>query len=372
MNFQVIKQSKKNHARSAKLKTRNTVLATPFFMPIATKAAVKSLTFQDLQALDSDIILANTYHLMVRPGEKLIKQAGGLHCFMNWTKAILTDSGGFQVFSLAKIRKLNKQGVEFSSHIDGKKYFLTPEKSIQIQLDLDSDIIMVLDDCLALPAKRLEIEESVKLSYDWAQRCQKYFIKKTQNKKAQALRQLIFGINQGGLEKDLRIKNAKDLVGLNFDGYAIGGLSVGESEKDMYKVLDWVVKYLPKDKPRYLMGVGRPENIITAVSCGIDMFDCVIPTREARHGRLYLRNSRVKNLFNNPKTCYQQINIKSAKYIKDFSAINKSSKFEVLRKYSRAYLRHLFNTQEPLAIRLATLNNLEFYLELMETIKKQI
>jgi queuine tRNA-ribosyltransferase len=369
MAFKILKQSKINHARLGELKTRRGVIKTPFFMPIATKAAVKSLTYEDLKKLDPGILLSNTYHLMIRPGEKLIKKAGDLHAFMNWDKSILTDSGGFQVFSLSKMRKITDAGVEFRSHLDGKKYFMRPEDSIKIQLALGSDIIMVLDECVELPAKREYLEKSVDMTTEWASRCRKYFdktIKKT------AKKPLLFGIVQGGTEQDLRLKSARDLVKLNFDGYAVGGLAVGEAEQEMYSVLDYLVKELPENKPRYLMGVGRPENIIEAVKRGIDMFDCVIPTREARHGRLYLPNPRIKNVFKSPKKSYQQVNIKLQKYATDFSPINKDSQFDVLKNYSKAYLRHLFATQEPLALRLATLNNLEFYLGLMEKIRKEI
>lgn len=376
MVFRIIKKSKINLARVGELKTRRGTLKTPFFMPIATKAAVKSLTYQDLKQLNPGILLSNTYHLMIRPGEKLIKKAGDLHKFMNWDKPILTDSGGFQIFSLSKMRKITNKGVEFRSYFDGKKYFMKPEDSIKIQLDLGSDIIMVLDECVELPAKREYLEKSVEITTNWAKRCWKYFEKVMKSKKKaggeSVKRPLLFGIVQGGIEKDLRLKSAADLVNLNFDGYAIGGLAVGETEQEMYSVLDYLVDELPENKPRYLMGVGRPENIIEAVKRGIDMFDCVIPTREARHGRLYFYNERIKNVFKSPKKSYQQVNIKLQKYAADFSPINKQSKFEVLRNYSKAYLRYLFATQEPLALRLATLNNLEFYLGLLEKIRQQI
>ncbi|HCC23721.1 TPA: tRNA guanosine(34) transglycosylase Tgt [Candidatus Falkowbacteria bacterium] len=388
MSYRRLKQSKSSKARRGQLTTRRGVLETPFFMPIATKAAVKSLTYEDLQALEAQIVLSNTYHLMLKPGNSLIKKVGGLHHFMNWDKPILTDSGGFQVFSLSKIRKITEEGVEFRSHIDGSKHFIKPEDSIQIQLDLGSDIVMAFDECVELPAKKEYLEKSVELTTRWAKRCQEYFVsnlrKVTNNTKTR--QPLLFGIVQGGLDKGLRKKSAQDLVSIGFDGYAIGGLSVGESEKEMYKVLDYITDELPEDKPRYLMGVGRPENIINAVKRGVDMFDCVIPTREARHGRLYLwrdglRNykrlrkvtkTKQLNILNNPKSCYKTINITSEKYSKKFEPINAESKFPVLRNYTKAYLRHLFSVNEPLAIRLATLNNLEFYLGLMEKIRRAI
>ncbi len=368
--FKLIKQSKKHHGRRGVLKTRQGNIQTPFFMPIATKAAVKSLSTLDLVKLKPEIILSNTYHLMIRPGEKLVKKAGGLHEFMKWPKSILTDSGGFQVFSLGKIRKIEEDGVTFNSHVDGKKFFVRPEDSIRIQLDLDSDIIMAFDECVALPAEKKYIEKSVAMTSRWARRCQDFFssnMKKVKSNK----RPLLFGIVQGGLEKDLRIKSAQDLTGIGFDGYAIGGLSVGESESEMYKCLDYITNELPQDRPRYLMGVGRPENIINAVKRGVDMFDCVIPTREARHGRLYLFTGK-GDLWAKPKSIYKTINIRGEKFKDDFEPINKDSKIPELKMYSRAYLRHLFVTDEPLGIRLATLNNVEFYLKLMEKIRASI
>lgn len=374
MNYKILKKSNKHAGRLGQLKTPHGILKTPFFMPIATKGTVKSLTTEDLRQLNASIVLSNTYHLMLRPGEKLIKKAGGLHKFMQWPGPILTDSGGFQVFSLSHIRKLTKDGVEFRSHIDGRKIFMRPEDSIQIQLDLGSDIVMVLDECVELPAERQYLEKSVDLTSVWAKRCRSYFDYKTK-KMTNNSKPLLFGIVQGGLEKDLRQKSAIELQEIGFDGYAIGGLSVGETEKQMYDTLDVLFEKLPDNKPRYLMGVGKPENIINAVKRGVDMFDCVIPTREARHGRLYLwkKNKISEKIFwNKPKAIYQTINIKAEKFREDFSPINKYSAFPVLRNYTKAYLRHLFASQEPLAIRLATLNNLEFYLSLMEKIRNDI
>ena len=372
--FKVIKSHKNNGARRGQLRTRQGVLETPFFMPIATKASVKGLTTAEIAALGSGIILSNTYHLMVRPGEKLIKKAGGLHEFMNWDKAILTDSGGFQVFSLGHIRKIAEAGVTFNSHLDGREYRMRPEDSMQIQLDLGSDIVMVLDECVKLPAERNYLESSVALTSRWAKRCRVFIDKKVVKQKKKPL---LFGIVQGGLEKDLRIKSAKELEAIGFDGYAIGGLSVGEAEDEMYQCLDYVVPALPEDRPRYLMGVGRPENIINAVARGVDMFDCVIPTREARHGRLYLwfgltAAETKKYFWDKPKKLYQAVNLKNEKFKADFRPINKKSRFPELRQYTFSYLRHLFIAEEPLAIRLATLNNLEFYLTLMEKIRRQI
>ncbi|MEK7653127.1 MAG: tRNA guanosine(34) transglycosylase Tgt [Patescibacteria group bacterium] len=371
--FKLLKQSKKSQARLGKLKTNHGEINTPFFMPIATKAAVKNLTAEEMKELGAQIILSNTYHLYLQPGMKIMKKAGGLHQLMNWDGPILTDSGGFQVFSLSKIRKILPGGVEFRSHLDGSRHFLTPKKVLAIQKIIGSDIAMVLDVCPPSDASRKEIEEAVNTTTKWAQEV------KSQKSKVKS-RQQIFGIIQGGIHKDLRLKSLKEITALDFDGYAIGGLAVGETNKEMYKVLDYLTPEMPADKPRYLMGVGTPENIIEAVGRGVDMFDCVIPTREARHGRLYLNlplapsfvrrgnpppltKGRVGVGFN-----YQTINILNSRYKADFSPINNTN----LKHYTKAYLHHLFKTGEPLAMRLATLNNLDFYLTLMAGIRQAI
>jgi queuine tRNA-ribosyltransferase len=337
-------------------------------MPIATKGGIKTLTVEDINKLNTKIILSNTYHLMLRPGEKEIKRMGGLHAFMNCSKNILTDSGGFQVFSLAKIRKLNEDGVVFRSHLDGSEYKFAPEDAIRIQLAIGSDILMVLDECVKLPATREYLEKSIDLTTSWAQRCKKYFDKKT---KALKKKPLLFGIVQGGLEKDLRFKSAKALTQFNFDGYAIGGLSVGETEKEMFEALKYVDEILPEDKPRYLMGVGYPHQIVEAVKRGVDMFDCVIPTREARHGRLYLWKN-AKNLLSAKGKFYQTVNIKAQKFQFNKSPINKQSVFPELRNHTKAYLRQLFVNDDPTAQRLLTLNNLEFYLNLMQKLRDEL
>src|SRR3989344_2948822 len=279
--FKVIKKSKLSKARLTELKTSHGTIVGPFFMPIATKAAVKNLTASELEELGSQIILSNTYHLMLNPGITVIKKARGLHHFMNWTRPILTDSGGFQVFSLANLRKVKEKGVYFSDPQSGKKYLLTPEKSIQIQNDLGVDIIMVLDDVVGYPAKKIKVKEAMERTIRWAKRCRSQI--------ASHKSPPLFGIVQGGIYQDLRIQSTKDLVELNFDGYAIGGGAVGEPREKMKQILNWVIPKLPTNKPRYLMGLGKPEESVEAVKQGIDMFDCVIPTREARHGRLYLR-----------------------------------------------------------------------------------
>lgn len=357
--FRLIKKSQKSKARLGTLKTAHGSLATPFFMPIATKAAVKNLNTEEIRQLGSPIILSNTYHLYLTPGMEVMKKAGGLHKFMDWPGAILTDSGGFQVFSLSKIRRVLPNGVEFRSHLDGSKHLLTPKKVLEIQKIIGSDIAMILDVCPPSIASHKEVSEAVAITTKWAKEARrviglKEFIKD---------KQLRFAIIQGGIFEDLRIKSLQDLVELDFDGYAVGGLAVGETNKEMYQVLDYLAPQMPDNKPRYLMGVGTPENIVEAVRRGIDMFDCVIPSREARHGRLYLQ---VKSGFG--RGFYETINITNAKYKNDFSPINKST----LKSYSKAYLHHLFKTGEPLGMRLATINNVGFYLKLMENIRKHI
>ena len=374
-NFQLKKESKKSKARLGLLKTKHGAMKTPFFMPIATKAAIKSLTIDDMRRLNSQILLSNTYHLYLRPGMNIMKSAGGLHKFMNWSGPILTDSGGFQVFSLdaslnrqgvnkqgsVKVdRKITNKGVEFRSYLDGSKHMFTPAKVIKIQQTIGSDIMMVLDECVGNPSTKKDALLAVERTTKWAAEC-------LQAKKKFKVNNQLFGIVQGSLYKDLRLRSAEELKALNFDGYAVGGLAVGEKAIDMYKVLDYVMPVLPRDKPRYLMGVGYPDNIIEAVKRGVDMFDCVIPTREARHGRLYLwKSTTLCGKF------YETINISNARFARKFQPINKDSQIKELREYSFAYLHHLFKTQEPLAIRLATLNNIEFYLSLMKKIREAI
>ncbi len=376
INYTLVQKSKKSMARLGQVKTAHGVINSPFFMPIATKAAIKTLMIDEIKKLPAEIILSNTYHLMLRPGINLIKKTGDLHKFMNWQGPILTDSGGFQVFSLSKTRKIKEEGVTFNSSIDGKEYFLTPEKAIKIQEDLGSDIMMVLDECAPYPCDYEYVKKSIELTFRWAKRCKEAKVSK---------KQLLFGIVQGSVYKDLRIKSARQITSLGFDGYAIGGVAVGESPQEMSKVLDYAIPSLPENKPRYLMGVGRPEQIIEAVKKGIDMFDCVIPTREARHARLYLwrgNPSETPLRGNSPhrravsqgegdiarKNFYKIINVTSAKFKADLTPVNNTS----LKSYSKAYLHHLFRTKEPLAMSLASLNNLEFYLELMKKIREGI
>ncbi|MDA3840652.1 MAG: tRNA guanosine(34) transglycosylase Tgt [Patescibacteria group bacterium] len=384
-HFKVNKISKKSKARLASLKTNHGVLKTPFFMPVATQGTIKHVHTDEMRKLKSQILLSNTYHLMLRPGEKLIKKAGGLHGFMNWDKPILTDSGGFQVFSLADTKnktgdslvKIHKDGVQFKSYIDGRKFDLTPEKAFQIQKDLGVDIAVCLDECISLPAKKEYIEKSVDMTTEWAKKASVEY-KKTKGKKP-----LLHAVIQGGLEKDLRLKSLRDLVEIGFDGYNIGGLSVGEDPEDMYEVLDYLTPEMPADKPRYLMGVGYPENILHAVKQGIDMFDCVIPSREGRHGRLFYWNAKNRPatapsgwagelLARNSREFYKTENIKNSKFEKDFSPISKNSKLSELRNLTKAYLHYLIKIKEPLGARLATLNNLEFYLDFMREIRDAI
>jgi len=393
--FKLLKKSKKSNARLGKLKTKHGVIKTPCFMPIATCGSVKSIDSIEMEKLDAEIILGNTYHLYLRPGDKLIKKLGGLHNFMNWQKPILTDSGGYPVFSLAKMRKITEEGVSFQSHIDGSRHLLTPEKSIEIQQNLGSDIMMVLDECAPYPASREYIKKSLGLTTRWAERCKKYFIKSQILRKnivtkkdvmvslsnhnilrqAQNDTSLLFGIVQGGTYKDLREKSAKQLLKLNFDGYAIGGVSVGEPSEKMLKVIDWTAPFLPEDKPRYLMGVGKPEEIIMSVARGIDMFDCVIPTRNARHGTIYkfkVESKKLKILEKCNKNFYEILHITNKKFKSDKKPIDKNCECFTCQNYSRAYLRHLFVSNELLALRLASIHNVYFYLELMKRIRNSV
>lgn len=357
--FKILKTSKKSRARLGKLKLAHGVVQTPFFMPIATKASVKTLDSADIENLGAEIILSNTYHLLLRPGVGVIRRAGGLHKFMNWGGPILTDSGGYQIFSLAKQRKIKEEGAIFRSHIDGRQFTLTPELALQIQKDLGSDIAMVLDVCAPYPCSRREAEDAVRLTTAWAERSINYGLRK----------QLMFGIVQGSVYKDLRLQSVKDLVDLNFDGYAVGGLAVGEPRKDMFKILDYLVPELPEGAPHYLMGVGQPEEIVEAVRRGIDMFDCVLPTRNARHGLIYVFKGKAENF---RAGFYQTLHITNEKYKNDFSPIDKKCSCHTCQNYTRAYLRHLFSSGEPLGARLATIHNVHFYLELMRKIRAAI
>jgi len=347
--FKLLKAS--GSARRGVLKTAHGEVQTPFFMTIGTVGAIKGLIPREIRELGGQVILANTYHLHLRPGEELVAKAGGLHKFMDWDGPILTDSGGYQVFSLSKIRKLKADGVEFQSHLDGKKIFLTPEKAIEIQMKLGSDIMMCLDECAPYPSEKKYVEKSIELTREWAKRCHQYF-KRSKNPN------LLFGIVQGGVYPDLREKSAKDLAKIGFDGYAVGGLAVGEPAPKMYEILDLTVPLLPENHPRYLMGVGTPENILESVDRGIDMFDCVLPTRNARHGYLFTSRGVVR--------------IRNEQYKEDFSPLDPDCACEVCQRFTKAYLRHLYIANEPLSLRLNTFHNVAFYQTLMKGIRQSI
>lgn len=384
-------KSKQNRRRTGILKTKSGEIKTPFFMPIATKGAVKNMTPQDLKEIGAQIVLGNTYHLWLRPGDDLVLKAGGLHEFMNWNGPILTDSGGYQVFSLgarAKEKfgasgvKLSEEGAAFSDPINGSRHFMSPEKSIDIQLNLGSDMIMVLDECPPYPATWEYTKKSLEMTTRWAARCFKYFHQKIKEnpEKYKNGRPLLFCIVQGGIYEDLRKESSKQLASLDFeslggpkdgwDGWAIGGVAVGEPRKHLYEILDWVVPLLPEDKPRYLMGLGKPEELARAVEAGMDMFDCVIPTREGRHGRLFVwKDSNNRNL--EGSDFYETINIVNEKFTEDFTPIDKNCDCFTCQNYNKAYLHHLLRTSEPLFLKLASVHNLRFYHQLMETLREE-
>lgn len=374
-NFKIIKKSKKSWARAGVLETPHGRIRTPAFVSIATQASVKSLSPEDLKNLGAEIILANTYHLYLRPGRETVRKAGGLHGFMNWHGPTMTDSGGFQVFSLGwgrvhqigkigwfpgaeeiqafplgkpKLVKISKNGVEFTSHLDGSRHFFTPEKSIKIQEDLGADIIFAFDECTSPLANYDYTKKSLKRTHEWAIRCLK-----AKKRKDQAL----FGIVQGGEYKDLREESAGFISGLPFDGIGIGG-SLGKTKKDMFKILKWVYRFLPEEKPRHLLGIGKPEDFKNCVKLGVDLFDCVWPTRLARRGALLVKKGK--------------INIENAKYVKDFSPIEKGCQCYTCLNFTRAYLSHLFRAKELLAYRLATIHNLHFTLNLVGKIREDI
>ena len=343
--------AKDNFARSGLIETHRGNINTPAFMPVGTQATVKACTISDIKKTGSEIILSNTYHLMIRPGVDRIKNAGGLHKFMNCDLPILTDSGGFQVMSLSKLNKIDREkGAIFNSHVDGKKFSLSPEESIKIQLGLDSDIVMIMDECPKKSNDYNLIKDSMNLSLYWAKRSKKAFGKNPHK--------ALFGIVQGGLFKDLRLESLNSLVEIGFDGYALGGLAVGETQKEMFQVLDNIKSNLPELKPRYLMGVGTPSDILGAVKRGIDMFDCVLPTRSGRTGLAFTWKGR--------------INVKNKKYQNDNSPLDKDCDNLELNKYSLNYLNHLFNTNEILASMILTLHNINFYQELMRSIRSNI
>ena len=352
--FKLLK--KEGTARRGEFTCAHGAVQTPVFMNVGTQAAIKGgLSAKDLKDIGCQVELSNTYHLHLRPGDQLVKECGGLHKFMTWDGPILTDSGGFQVFSLASLRKIKEEGVTFASHIDGHKIFMGPEESMQIQSNLGSDICMAFDECIENPAPRDYVKQSVARTFRWLERC------KAENARLNALpdtvnpQQMLWGINQGGTYADIRVDHMKRIADLDLPGYAIGGLAVGETAEQMYDIIEAVEPYMPKDKTRYLMGVGTPTNIIEAVARGVDFFDCVMPARNARHARLF--------------TWDGAINLKNAKYAKDLQPIDPQCDCPVCRRYSRAYIRHLFVADEMLAMRLSVMHNLYFYNKLMEKIR---
>ena len=357
MEYKVLKTDGK--AKRAEMKTVHGTIQTPVFMNVGTVAAIKgAVSTDDLREIGCQVELSNTYHLHVRTGDKLIKEMGGIREFMNWDRPVLTDSGGFQVFSLAKLRKIKVEGVSFNSHIDGHKIFMGPEESMQIQSNLGSTIAMAFDECIENPSPRDYVQKSVDRTTRWLVRCKNEMARLNSLPDTVNKEQLLFGINQGGTYDDIRINHAKAIAGLNLDGYAIGGLAVGETHEEMYRIIDSVVPNLPADKPVYLMGVGTPANILEAVDRGVDFFDCVYPSRNGRHGHVYTRFGKL-NLFN-------------AQYEKDARPIEEGCGCPACRSYSRAYIRHLLKAKEMLGMRLCVLHNLYFYNHLMEQIREAI
>ena len=350
---------KDGRARRGRFTTVHGVIETPVFMNVGTAAAIKgAVSTDDLRGIKTQVELSNTYHLHVRPGDEVVKKLGGLHKFMNWDKPILTDSGGFQVFSLAKLRKIKEEGVHFNSHIDGHKIFMGPEQSMQIQSNLASTIAMAFDECPSSVADRKYMTNSVERTTRWLKRCKDEMARLNSLPDTINPHQMLFGINQGGIYEDIRIAHAQQIAELNLDGYAVGGLAVGESHEEMYRILDAVVPHLPENKPTYLMGVGTPANILEAVDRGVDFFDCVYPSRNGRHGHVYTNHGKM-NLFN-------------AKYELDDRPIEEGCNCPACRSYSRAYIRHLLKAKEMLGMRLCVLHNLYFYNTMMEEIRDAI
>jgi queuine tRNA-ribosyltransferase len=357
--FQVDTVDTRTHARTGRITTSRGVIETPVFMPVGTQGTVKAITQEMLETLDARIILGNTYHLFLRPGLDIIRQLGGLHRFISWDRAILTDSGGFQVFSLGELRKIREEGVDFRSHLDGSSQFLSPEISMQIQRALDSDIVMAFDECTPYPATHQEARESLELTIRWARRSRIEFdsLRDTKDDRT-ACNHSLFGINQGSVYLDLRKQSLEQLVEIGFEGYAIGGMSVGEETEQMYDTVEFIAPQMPHGSPRYLMGVGTPENLIECVARGIDMFDCVMPTRNARNGQVF--------------TARGKLNIRNAKYNRDERALDDECRCAVCLRYSRAYIRHLYNCGEMLAATLCSYHNLAFYLDTMRLIRQAI
>jgi len=355
--FKLLKQE--GHARRGEFRSPHGMVQTPVFMNVGTQGAIKgALSAADLKTIGCQIELSNTYHLHVRPGDELIKSLGGLHKFMTWDGPILTDSGGFQIFSLAKLRKITEEGVNFNSHVDGRHIFMGPEESMRIQANLGSDIAMAFDECVKIPSPRDYVQKSCDRTFRWLQRCKAALTAYNQADDAVNPGQMLFGINQGAIFPDLRVEHMKKIAELELPGYAIGGLAVGESHQEMYDTIEIVEEHMPKDRPRYLMGVGTPGNIIEGVARGVDFFDCVMPARNGRHGHLF--------------TWDGIINIKNEKYLRDERPIDPKCSCPVCRRYSRAYIRHLFKAEEMLAMRFAVMHNLAFYNSLAQAIRDNL
>jgi queuine tRNA-ribosyltransferase len=355
MKFELITKDPKTRARRGRLHTSRGIVETPIFMPVGTQATVKSMMPDQLKVLNVEILLCNSYHLFLRPGHETVARLGGLHQFMGWDRPILTDSGGFQVFSLSTLRDITDEGVRFQSHLDGSTHFLSPELAVDIQMALGSDIMMILDDCLAYPASQSDADRSMRRSLAWAERCHRHWLGTTEKAR---LPQALFGIVQGSIYPDLRKESAERLVAMDFPGYAIGGLAVGEPKPLMYEIIEQSEPYLPEEKPRYLMGVGTPADLVEGVARGVDMFDCVMPTRHARNGWLFTKDGHIV--------------IKHAEYKEDSEPIDASCGCPVCGKYSRAYLRHLFIANEILSSVLNTIHNLYFYLDTIRRIREAI
>ena len=374
--FRITHKDKNTNARVGLLETPHGVVETPEFMPVGTQATVKALSSEELKYCNAQIILGNTYHLYLRPGMEIIRNAGGLHKFMSWNRAILTDSGGFQIFSLTALMKVKEEGVEFNSHVDGSRHFLTPEIVVKLQHELGSDIMMPLDECLHYPSTKDKAEQSLGLTNRWAKRSKEEFARvvldsppeellagRSNNilrasERSERVEKLLFGIVQGSTYPDLRKRAAEELVAMDFDGYSIGGLSVGEPKELMFEMMESAIKYLPEDKPRYTMGVGMPHDFFNAIEMGVDMFDCVVPTRNARNGAAYTNEGRLI--------------IRNGEYSKDLRPLSESCDCIVCKNYSRSYIRHLFNTEEILGLRLTSLHNVYFYVNLLDRIRKAI
>ena len=352
--YQLLKVEKKK--KRGEFHTPHGIIQTPVFMNVGTIAAIKgAVSSEDLERVNCQVELSNTYHLHVRPGDEIVKKLGGLHKFMVWNKPILTDSGGFQVFSLTSLRKIKEEGVYFSSHVDGRKIFMGPEESMKIQSNLASTIAMAFDECIGIPAERKYVQNSVDRTTRWLERCKKALYELNQKEDTINKKQMLFGINQGAIYEDIRIEHAKRISDMDLDGYAIGGLAVGETHTEMYHILEEVVPYLPQNKPTYLMGVGTPENILEAVERGVDFFDCVLPSRNGRHAHVYTNAGK--------------INLLNAKYELDDTPIEQGCNCPACQRYSRAYIRHLFKAKEMLAMRLCVLHNLYFFNTMMEEIR---